>query len=112
MTTDWTKNPLLVMSSYAVIVYAISNLSVAAPRLGEALGSASYPVYLLQWFTIPAIEKSWHFIHIDNSPIANALFLVGTLMATLTLGVAWDRFADRPISKATKTFLRGLKLRN
>ncbi len=63
------------------------------------LGSASYPVYLIQWFTIP-VALAFLAAPLEPNAAHGVLILLTVLLATQFAGMAFDRFVDQPLAKA------------
>jgi exopolysaccharide production protein ExoZ len=87
-----------------LLVWGISQLPQKSNRLIEKVGSASYPVYLIQWFTIPAVLVIALKFPKD---LPFALVLIGISLAlTQATGMIFDRYVDQPIRKRLTTKAR------
>jgi exopolysaccharide production protein ExoZ len=119
-TPSWVAILSLVLGIFGFLL-PVLGLSLAAPRWVEfgipsvlvllgaihipqlkgklvtVLGSASYPVYLIQWFTIPVVV-----LIIERLGHGLGFALVGLLSSVLiaeAAGIAYDRYVDKPISR-------------
>lgn len=81
-------------------------LAVRLPKLRGnwvlRLGSASYPIYLLQWFTIPALSKAEARFSTLSQGESYVVLMCCSIVVTTTAGLLWDRYVDKHISFWTK----------
>ena len=66
------------------------------------LGSASYPIYLLQWFTVPTVTRIFHMVAPGAGAGLLAMYLAVSILVTTLAGLAWDNYIDRPLAGWTK----------
>ncbi len=85
------------------LVFAASTLMQVKGRFWSRMGSASYPIYLVQWFSVPAALLFFQKTHLG----ATAIFLtaVVAIVGTTVIGFIFDWLVDTPIRNLLrKTF--------
>lgn len=86
------------------LVVAASTVGQVTGDIWKKLGSASYPIYLLQWFTVP--------VSLALSPklgpdwLAVPLTLLIATLATAIAGLVFDTFFDIPLRNLLKRTLQ------
>ncbi len=88
--TSWK---LWAISSGAIVFGAVQ-LPQTKSSISLSLGAASYSVYLVQWFTIPAIAAVFRLV--SKSPFSISAYLFICLVVTQTLGFAYYRWLEKP----------------
>lgn len=81
----------------ALIIYGAANLRQAHSAVGSELGSASYAVYLIQWFTVPAIMLIVGAVA-SHSRWVLLLWGIAALLVTQVAGIAFTRYVDKPMT--------------
>lgn len=83
--------------------------SVPAPeRIAEALGDASYAIYLVHPFVIRPIRQAFGIVLARSGTIGagwEPLFLALALVATALAALVVHRFVDRPLTRAFRRLL-------
>ncbi len=81
----------------ALVIYGAVNVRQVQSRVAAELGSASYAVYLIQWFTVPAMAV---LVGLSGTT-AQPLFLlwgIAMLLVTQAAGILVTRLIDKPLS--------------
>lgn len=86
----------------ALIIYGAANSTQTQGRVALELGSASYAVYLVQWFTIPAVMTVVGMTG-TSAPVAFAAWGVVALVVTQAAGIVVTRFIDKPVSRLLRS---------
>jgi peptidoglycan/LPS O-acetylase OafA/YrhL len=74
------------------------------PRLVLLLGDASYAIYLVHLFVLPPIALLLRHAGVEGR-VALSRLLLGGMVASAAVGVAVDRWVDRPIQERRSTAL-------
>lgn len=82
----------------ALIIFGAVNIAQLRGRLITELGSASYAVYLVQWFAIPVLLLVMGKF---GTPTLWGFVIWGVLIVLTTelVGILFTRFVDKPISR-------------
>ncbi len=85
----------------ALLTYGLAGLGNTAGRLGPFLGDASYSIYLVQVFTIPA----WFKISADfgDTRLMADMLVVGASVFTVLVGVAVYWWVERPATAVARS---------
>ena len=80
--------------SSSAIVFGAVQLPQTKSSIALSLGAASYSVYLMQWFTIPATAAVFGLV--SKSPLAISVYIVVCLVGTQTVGFAYHYWLEKP----------------
>ena len=80
--------------SSSAIVFGAVQLPQTKSSIALSLGAASYSVYLVQWFTIPATAAVFGLV--SKSPLAISVYIVVCLVGTQTVGFAYHYWLEKP----------------
>lgn len=84
------------------IVYGVVTVPQIKSKIGKLLGDASYSIYLIQVFSIPAFYK---FLTLLNVRLNNDLLIIACLIATAIGGVAMHILLEKPITVLLKRLI-------
>jgi peptidoglycan/LPS O-acetylase OafA/YrhL len=77
------------------IVFGAVNLPQIQFKIADALGSASYSVYLIQWFTIPFVAMVLEFFPKGKTTVI--VFLIACLCITQIAGSLYYFWFEKPL---------------
>jgi len=80
--------------SSSAIVFGTVQLPQTKSSIAMSLGAASYSVYLVQWFTIPATAAMFGLV--SKSPFAISVYIFICLVVTQTVGFAYYQWLEKP----------------
>ena len=80
--------------SSSAIVFGAVHLPQSRSSTVLSLGAASYSVYLVQWFTIPAIAAVFGLV--SQTPFSIAVYLLACLVVTQIVGSTFYQWLEKP----------------
>lgn len=84
------------------LVTALTLIPLTSSGLVDRLGSASYPLYLLQWFTVPAVVRAISTFIPTQVPWLFWITCCASVMLASGAGLVWDLLVDKPLTRWVK----------